>query len=75
MKKVVQLRLDIRKKQLLQRSGEAVARAATSQGGDGVTVPEDAQEMCGCSTEGHGQWACGEGLMVGLGDLRGLFQP
>lgn len=41
MKKVVQLRLDIRKKQLLQRSGEAVARAATSQGGDGVTVPED----------------------------------
>jgi len=26
-----------------------------------------------CGTEGCGQWACWAG--VGLGDLRGLFQP
>ena len=32
------------------------------------------QEPRGCGTEGHGQWAWGDGLMVGLGCLRGLFQ-
>ena len=33
------------------------------------------QESCGCGTEGHGQWAWCDGLLVELGDLRGLFQP
>jgi len=40
------------KKIILIKSGEAVAQAA--QGGDGVTVPGDVQELCGCGTEGHG---------------------
>jgi len=60
-------------KQLLQRNCAAVAQAA--QGGGGVTNPGGVPEPCGCGTEdvvsGHG----GDGLMVGLGDLRGLFQP
>ena len=37
---------------LLRRSGEALERAA--QGGGGVTVPDGIQEMCSCSTDGHG---------------------
>ena len=56
-----------------QRSSEAVAQAA--QGGGGVTVPGGVPEPCGCGTEGHGQWAWCGGLLVGLGGLRGLFQP
>ena len=40
------------KKQILSRSGEAVAQVA--QGGGGVTVPGGVQEPCGCGTEGQG---------------------
>ena len=45
-----------------------------AQGGGGVTIPGGVPEPCGCGTEdvisGHG----GDGLAVGPGDLRGLFQ-
>ena len=61
--------MDIRK----QKSNEAVAQAV--QGGGGVTVPGGVPEPCGCGTEGHRQWARCDGLLVGLGGLRGLFQP
>ena len=48
--------------------------AQAAQGGGAVTVPGGVPEPCGCGTEdmvsGHG----GDGLAVGLGDLRGLFQ-
>ena len=37
-------------------------------------MPREVVE-CGCGTEGCGQWAWCDGLAVGLGDLRGLFQP
>ena len=61
------------RKKLLRRSGAAVARAA--QEGGGVTVPEGAPEPCGCGAEdvvsGHG----GDGLTVGLDDVRGLLKP
>ena len=52
---------------LLRKSGEALARAA--QGGG--------QESCGCGTEGHSMIIRhgGDGLMVGLDDLSGLFRP
>ena len=40
---------------LLRKSGEAVVQAA--QGGGGVTISGGVQEMCGCGTEGRGQWA------------------
>jgi len=57
---------------LLRKSGAAVAQAA--QGGGAVTIPGGVPEPCGCGTEdvvsGHG----GDGLVVGPGDLRGLFQ-
>ena len=46
-----------------------------AQGGGAVTVPGGVPESCGCGTEdmvsGHG----GDGLVVGPGDLRSLFQP
>jgi len=42
-----------------------VAQAA--QGGGGVTVPGGVPE--------RGEWAWWDGLMVGLDDLGGLFQP
>ena len=58
---------------LLRKGGAAVAQAA--QGGGEVTIPGGVPEPCGCGTEGRGQWAGGDGLVVGLGDLRGLFQP
>ena len=49
--------------------------AQAAQGGGGVTVPGGVPEPCGCGTEdvvsGHG----GDGLVVGPGDIRGLFQP
>ena len=58
---------------LLRKSSEAVAQAA--QGGGGVTVPGGVPEPCGCGTEdvvsGHG----GDGLTVGLDDVRGLLKP
>jgi len=73
MRLLCSFRLVIRKKILLRKTVEAVAQAA--QGGGGVTIPGGVQEPCGGGTEGHGQWAWGDGLLVGLGDLRGLFQP
>ena len=58
---------------LLRKSSAAVAEAA--QGGGGVTIPGGVQGKGGCGNEdmvsGHG----GDGLMVGLDDLSGLFQP
>ena len=54
-----------------QKISEAVAQAATG----GVIVSGGVHELCGCGTEGHGQWARCDGLLVGLGGLRGLFQP
>ena len=45
-----------------------------AQGGGGVTVPGGVQEPCGCGTEGHGQWAWCDGLLVGLNGLGRLFQ-
>ena len=39
----------------------------------GVTIPGGIQELWRCGTEGRGQWGWVGG--VGLGDLRGLFQP
>ena len=64
-------RLDIRNN-FISKSSEAVAQAA--QGGGGDTVPGGVQEPCGCGTEGHGQWARCDGLLVGLDGLRGVFQ-
>lgn len=46
-----------------------------AQGSGGVTVLGGVQEPCGCGTDGHGQWTRCDGLMVGLGDFRGLSQP
>jgi len=50
----------------------AVAQAA--QGGGGVTVPGDVQELHWCGTKEHGV-VSNIGWMVGLDDLSGLFQP
>ena len=54
---------------------EQCCSGTAAQGGGGVTVPGGVPEPCGCGTEdvvsGHG----GDGLAVGPGDLRGLFQP
>ena len=58
---------------LLRKSDEAVTQAA--QGSGGVTVPGGVQETCGCGTEGHDQWARCDGLVLGLSDLKDLFQP
>jgi len=44
-----------------------VAQAAHK--GGGVTVPGGVQEPRGCGTEGRGQWAWCDRLLVGLGDL------
>ena len=46
-----QFRMDIRKKFILRKSGDALEQAA--QGGVGVTVPGGVQGMQGCSTEGR----------------------
>ena len=37
-----------------------------AQGNGGVTVSGGVQELCGCGSEGRGQWAWCDGLMVGL---------
>jgi len=50
-------------------------REEAAQGGGGVTAPGGVQEMWRCGTEGCGSGHGGDGLMVGLGDLSGLFQP
>lgn len=45
-------------------------------GRDGVHCPGGAAEEFGCGTEGCGLVGnAGGGQMVGLEDLRGLFQP
>ena len=59
---------------LLWRSNSAWEWAAC--GGGRVTVPGGVEELCRCVSlrdmvGGHG----GNGLLVGLDDLRGLFQP
>lgn len=41
--------VEYKEKFLLRESDEAMAWAA--QGADGVTVPGDAQETCGCGTD------------------------
>ena len=47
-----------------------------AQGGGEVTNPRSIQETFRCCTEGHGLVGnIGDGWMVGLDDLRGLFQP
>ena len=46
-----------------------------TQGGGGVTIPGGVQEPCGCGTEDVVSEHGGDGLTVGPGDLRGLFQP
>jgi len=45
-----------------------VAQAAQRGGG---VISRSVQGPCGCDTEGYGD----DGLIVGLGDLKGLFQP
>ena len=46
-----------------------------AQGGGGVTDPGGAQETFRCCSEGYGSVGNGAGRwMVGLHDLRGLFQ-
>jgi len=37
-----------------------------------VTVPGGVPEPCGCGTEGRGQCAWCDGLLVGLGELSSL---
>lgn len=37
--------------------GDAVLEGRTAQGKSGVTIPGGTQELCGCGTEGPGQWA------------------
>ena len=39
----------------LQKSGSALMQAVLR--GGGVSDPGDVQGVCGCSTEGRGQWA------------------
>ena len=47
-----------------------------AQGGGEVTNHRGIQETFRCCTEGHGLVGnIGDGWMVGLDDLRGLFQP
>ena len=46
-----------------------------AQGGGGVTDSGGVQETCRCCTEGHGLVGnIGDRWMVGLDDLRGVFQ-
>jgi len=59
---------------LLQESSQALEWAAW--GGGGVTVPGGVQEPFRCCTEGRSLVGnIGNRWMVGLDDLRGLFQP
>ena len=47
-----------------------------AQGGGGITNPVGIQEMFRRCTEGHGLVGnTGGSWMVGLDDLRGVFQP
>ena len=49
--------------------------AQAAQGAGGVTFPGGVQKPCGCGTEGRVSGHGGDGLAIGLGDLRGLFLP
>ena len=40
--------------------------AQVAQGGGGVTVHGGVQELCGCGTEGRGQWYGADGVTAGL---------
>ena len=47
-----------------------------AQRGGGVTIPGGVQKTCRRGTSGHGLGGHGSvGLMVGLDDLKGLFEP
>lgn len=50
-------------------SGETFEQAA--QGAGRVAVAGAVQELWRCSTEGYGQWAGGDGSVVGLDELNG----
>jgi len=59
---------------LLMKSGQVLAQ--TAQGDSGVTVPRGVLEKFRCGIEGCGLVGnIGDRLVVGLDDLRGLFQP
>jgi len=64
--------LDIRKN-FFTESGKALEQAAKGSGG--VTIPLGVQKTCRYDTSGLGfSGMVVVGLMVGLDDLRGLFQ-
>lgn len=48
---------------------------ADQGGGSGVTVLEGVEELWRHGTEGQVSEHDGSGLMIGLGDPSGLFQP
>ena len=55
-------------------SQQSQAMLQASVGGE-ITVPGGVQELCGCGTLGNGSvHNTGGRWMVGLDDLRGLFQ-
>ena len=59
---------------LLGQSHNALGQAA--QGDGGVTIPGGVQKLWRCDTGGHGLGGQGGGgMMVGLDDLGGPFQP
>jgi len=47
----------------------------SAQGGGAVTVPGGVPEPCGCGTGDMVSGHSGDGLVVGPGELGGLFQP
>ena len=55
-------------------SGDALEQAV--QGGGWVTIPEGVQKLCRCGSKEQGLVGnIGGGWIIGLHDLRGLFQP
>ena len=55
-------------------SGDALEQAV--QGGGWVTIPGGVQKLCRCGSKEQGLVGnIGGGWMIGLHDLRGLFQP
>jgi len=57
-------RLTIRNSYFLK---ERSALTQAAQGGGGVTIPGNVQELWRCDSEGHGLWAWWDGLGLGLG--------
>ena len=53
----------------LQKSGVALEQLPRE-----VVGSPSLEVLWRCGTEGRGEWAWWDGLMVGHGDLRGLFQ-